>query len=193
VTPAGRPRSAEADQAILEAALACYADHGFEGLTVDAVAEKAGVGKATIYRRYPSKIDLVFDAVATFTGRDDPVPDTGSLRGDLTELVGRNARVLSGAEMQCVVRNIASDCARYADVAEAHAEYVARKRATLKAVLDAAVARGEVPGYEIDVVIDVLMGPVFFRALFRRRAVDRRFVDTIVDTTVAYLTAGRER
>ena len=187
MSPPGRPRSAECDRAILDATLSCYGDSGFAGLTIDAVAEKAGVSKATIYRRYPTKADLVFEAVAEFSGRDESPPDTGSLRGDLVELTRRMARVLGNPEMQCVVRNMSADLARYHDFAEAHEVYVERKRAGTRAVLDAAVARGDIAGYDLDLVTDLMLGPLFFRVLFRRKKVDRAFLDTIADSVIAEL------
>ena len=74
----GRPRSAEADEAILEAAIELFAEVGLDGLTVEGVAARAGVGKATIYRRYPSKVDLVVAAARCFTQGPTSPPDTGT-------------------------------------------------------------------------------------------------------------------
>jgi AcrR family transcriptional regulator len=85
----GRPRSAEADGAILEAAVDLFAEGGFDGLTVEGVAARANVGKATIYRRYPCKVDMVIAASRSFAlDDDDLLPDTGTTRGDLRALVG---------------------------------------------------------------------------------------------------------
>src|SRR5439155_3363439 len=93
--PPGRPRSAEADEAILEAAVELFAEVGLEGLTVEGVAARAGVGKATIYRRYPGKADLVVAAARRFTeGPIDP-PDTGSTRGNFRALVDGVIRLLT--------------------------------------------------------------------------------------------------
>ena len=79
--PPGRPRSTEADEAILEAAVDLFAECGFDGLTVEGVAARAGVGKATIYRRYPGKLDLVIAASRCFALDDDDLaPDTGDTR-----------------------------------------------------------------------------------------------------------------
>ena len=84
----GRPRSAEADLAILEAAVDLFAEGGFDGLTVEGVAARANVGKATIYRRYPCKVDLVIAASRSFAlDGDDLPPDTGDTRADLHALV----------------------------------------------------------------------------------------------------------
>src|SRR6266542_1733281 len=84
----GRPRSEQAEQAIIEATLDLFAEQGFEGVCVEAVAARAGVGKATIYRRWPNKEELIIDAVASMKG---PVPPIGgkSVRDDLVTLLSR--------------------------------------------------------------------------------------------------------
>ncbi len=79
---AGRPRSAQSHQAILEATLALFAEVGLQGLSIEAIAERAGVGKTTIYRRWSSKEDVVKDALDLFRS-SNPVPDTGNIRNDL--------------------------------------------------------------------------------------------------------------
>ena len=81
---AGRPRSPVCDHSILDAALAEYAANGLDGMSVDAVAARAGVSKATIYRRYPSKAALVAAAACKAADEHAAMPDTGSVRGDLT-------------------------------------------------------------------------------------------------------------
>ena len=83
----GRPRSVDVDHAILEAALEEYGRHGLRGMSVDAVAARAGVSKATIYRRFESKLELVTAAMYQVAEERKPTPDTGSLAGDLRALV----------------------------------------------------------------------------------------------------------
>jgi AcrR family transcriptional regulator len=78
----GRPRSSQSHQAILQAALALFAQEGLAGLSMEAIAEQAGVGKTTIYRRWPSKEDVIKEALTQFR-EEQPLPDTGALRGDL--------------------------------------------------------------------------------------------------------------
>src|SRR4249920_852730 len=75
----GRPRSSEADQAILDAALEVFAGAGYDGLTIEAVADRAGVAKSTIYRRYQDKAELLLAAVECSAEISTPAPDTGSL------------------------------------------------------------------------------------------------------------------
>ena len=82
----GRPRSAQAHKAIIDATLELLAEEGFQGLSIEAVAAKAGVGKTTIYRRWSSKDELVMDAIREVQ-IDLPVIDTGNFRNDLTTLL----------------------------------------------------------------------------------------------------------
>lgn len=92
IRKAGRPRSTESHQAILEATLTLFAEEGLQGLSIEGVAEHAGVGKTTIYRRWSSKEDLIKDALDQFRA-DYPVPDTGNIRNDLLSLT-REAQAL---------------------------------------------------------------------------------------------------
>jgi len=78
----GRPRSPQAHQAILQAAIDLFAQEGLAGLSIEAIAERAGVGKTTIYRRWPSKEDVIKEALTQFRA-EQPLPDTGALRSDL--------------------------------------------------------------------------------------------------------------
>jgi AcrR family transcriptional regulator len=89
---AGRPRNAQSHQAILEATLALFAQEGLAGLSIEAIAERAGVGKATIYRRWSSKEDVIKDAL-TLWRSDLPLPDTGHIRDDLLS-IAKQAREL---------------------------------------------------------------------------------------------------
>ena len=82
IRKAGRPRSAQSHQAILEATLALFAEEGLAGSSIEAIAERAGVGKTTIYRRWSSKEDVIKDALNLFRA-DNPIPDTGNIRNDL--------------------------------------------------------------------------------------------------------------
>ena len=86
----GRPRSAAAHQAILDATVQLLSEVGFAATTVEAVAARAGVGKATVYRRWPSKVPLVIDALDARAIEQVPIPRTGSVRGDLIEFLAEH-------------------------------------------------------------------------------------------------------
>lgn len=94
--PVGRPRSAQAHQAIITAALELLVEKGFNGMSLEAVATRAGVGKKTIYRRWPSKTALVIDALSELHTEPPPVVDTGNFRADMVALFREEVRGHSG-------------------------------------------------------------------------------------------------
>ena len=95
----GRPRSSAADEAILEATVDVFAEVGLEALTMEGVAARAGVGKNTLYRRFPNKLDLVVGAVRRYTDVGAPPPDTGTTRGDVQALVDHLVAIVTETPM----------------------------------------------------------------------------------------------
>jgi AcrR family transcriptional regulator len=177
----GRPRSAEADQAILAAAVELFTEHGYEGLSMERVAERAGVGKATIYRRYPAKADLVLAAVACVMQGEDVHPDTGSLRGDVAAIVDRLTRKLT-SDVGRMLPQFIADMSRHPDLAEAHRAFVAEKRAISKAAFRRAIERGEMdPDFDIELAADLLGAPLFYRRLLSGAPLSRRYAASVVD------------
>ncbi|MDT3395884.1 TetR/AcrR family transcriptional regulator [Streptomyces sp. B1866] len=169
----GRPRDGRVDEAILDATRKLLAGSGYAGLTVDAVAELAGIGKAAIYRRYATKQEMVF--AAAVHGRSlAPPPDTGDLLGDLTalveEIVGRLTSPAAGAAVLGLLADVGSSAA-LAD--RFHEAFVVREQAGIAALLDRAVARGELaPAPDVGLVHALVTGPVFAMLYLQRRAPD---------------------
>src|SRR3977135_1991058 len=141
----GRPRSAEADEAILEAAVDLFAEGALDGLTGEGVAARANVGKATIYRRYPCKVDLVIAASRCFVlDGDDLQPDTGDTRADLRALVEWLIAMLTTPPIGRALPTMVADRARIPELAEAHRELVEEKRARHREVLQRGTDRGDI-------------------------------------------------
>src|SRR4051794_12498913 len=124
----GRPRSVEADDAILTAAFAVFAECGFDGMTVEGVAARAGVGKGTIYRRYPNKLDLVIAASTYFAQEREPSPDTGTIAGDLRVLIDRLIAVFTNSPVGTALPMMIAERKRLPELAAAHDDITARKR-----------------------------------------------------------------
>jgi AcrR family transcriptional regulator len=187
----GRPRSAEADEAIVDAALAVFAEEGFDGLTMEAVAARAGVGKATVYRRYPGKAELVIRAASCLTAAAAPEADTGSLRGDLQALARNLVHLLTGTVAGRCVPELVAALPRCEQLAAEHEQFTAaRRRLTVRAV-QRAVARGEVPAdTDTEIVADLLAGPIFYRHLVLRGRLDRGYADQVVDAVLGWLGIG---
>ena len=140
----GRPRSEEADRAIEAAALDLLVAEGFGRLSMEGVAARAGVGKATVYRRWSTKEHLVLDAVVHRCAEHIISPDTGSLHGDLMELFG--ALLAKFRRDGDIVRAFSAATARSAELADAFQQtFLDERRAAMRDVLARGVARGELP------------------------------------------------
>jgi AcrR family transcriptional regulator len=158
----GRPRSTDADRAIVATTLKLLEELGYAGVTMSGVAEQAGVSTATLYRRFSSKEELVVDALATLVP-DRPPSDTGTLEGDLRETLGRMGEHLSG-ERGRLMLGLAGEIFRHPALAEAvRARLTAPMQRNMRAMLDRAVFRGEIPRPTDDsVVIALIVGPLHF-------------------------------
>jgi AcrR family transcriptional regulator len=182
----GRPRSAEADEAILEAAVDLFAEGGFDGLTVEGVAARANVGKATIYRRYPCKVDLVIAASRSFAlDGDDLPPDTGDTRADLHALVEWLIAMVTTTPIGRALPMMVADRTRVPELAEAHRVLVQEKRARHREVLQRGIDRGDIRSdVDLEAVIDAYVGPIFYRFLISDAPLDDAFADILVDSVL---------
>jgi AcrR family transcriptional regulator len=184
--PPGRPRSGAADQAILDAALAVFAESGLDGLTVEGVAARAGVGKATIYRRYPCKVDLVIAAARALTDAEVPKPDTGSVDGDLRAIVRNLVRLVTTTVAGRAVPQLVAEAERNDEMRQAHSQFIAGRRAGTMDALRSGIERGELrPDTDVDLVAEMATAPIFFRHLVSGRPLDARFADRVVAAALA--------
>jgi AcrR family transcriptional regulator len=178
----GRPRSVECDTAILEATLEVYGENGFDGMSVDAVATRAGVSKATIYRRFDSKLELVTAAMYHVADTRKPTPDTGSLVGDLRGVLHSLIELANDPTTGCNVRMMVADGARNPELGAAHEEFVRHRRSGILSVFERAVARGELRiGFDHQLAADVLTGPIFYRHLVSHMPVDDAYAEQVLD------------
>ena len=181
----GRPRDARADGAILEAAAAVLAECGAAGFTVDAVAARAGCGKATIYRRWPSRAHLMLETTQQ-AGVHLVDPDTGSVADDLVEILTNLAQKMLHSDVGPLTAATMAEAAVNPATRKMYAEFVAARRAIPCAVVARAVERGELrPDTDVELVVDLLSGPIFARAFMTQAPVDeallRRVVDYVID------------
>ncbi|GGC92351.1 hypothetical protein GCM10011512_19270 [Tersicoccus solisilvae] len=176
----GRPRDPDLDDRILVATQDLLIEHGYGGTTVEAVARAAGTGKAAVYRRWPSKVDLVVAAVRVLSA-PSAVPDTGTVRGDLLACAMHYAR--PDARAARVLASLLSEIGRDAELYEvARASIGEPPVAALRAVLERWAARGAV---DADAPIPLLAGIVpavaFGQVTLQRRALDVATVTDLVD------------
>lgn len=164
--PPGRPRSVAADSAIMQATLELLLDTGYRGLTMEQVRARAGVGKATLYRRFGSKEELVAAAVRHLN-QQIPLPDTGSVRDDILAVAGSvlaaAARVGAATFMPRMLAESAGDPEMHAIFYE---NLVAPRRAVMAEVLRRGIERGELRrDLDVELAIDMLTGPWVYRML----------------------------
>ena len=164
MTPPGRPRSAEADRAILDAALQLLYEHGYNGMSMEAVAEAAGVGKTTVYRRYPSKDDLITAAIVSLKG-GMKMPDSGDTRADLVELLRQVVRSKERIQSMRLMGTLWVAREQNPELLELFRDRVIKpRRQMMLEVLTRGQARGQVRG-GIDPVLvtEMLVGAHFAR------------------------------
>jgi AcrR family transcriptional regulator len=182
----GRPREARADRAILTATLQLMAEHGVRDLRMDDVADRAGVGKATIYRRYRSKDALVSDAIATLVS-EIAIPDTGSTRDDLLALMRQAVELYSGSLAARLMPAVLEETRRNPELASTvRDEFLAGRRAALSVVLERGVRRGDLRrGLDLELALDVLGGALFYRLLVTGGPIDERLAEGVVELILA--------
>jgi AcrR family transcriptional regulator len=181
----GRKRDRTRDSAILEATLDVLAEVGYASMTMDLVAARAKAGKATVYRRWPSKADLVLDAVAQLKRNQvdlDRLPDTGTLRGDLLALFKPES--IEEAERKLkVMAGLVSMLSSHTGLAEAGNEALVESWATAhRRLMRRAVDRGEIPASaDIDTIAQVIPSMAAYRALVQRKPFEWDFLVTLID------------
>lgn len=166
----GRPRDARADAAILRATLDLFSEVGFEGMSIEAVAARAGVGKTTIYRRWPSKEAIVIAAVGASLSGEEPPIDTGKVAGDLAAGAKRAHRFLTGTLSGQVLPQMMCHVAAGTELGRLYIEQVlAPKRRRLIEMLERGLARGELRrDVDLGLAVDSILGTLVFLRLSRR-------------------------
>jgi AcrR family transcriptional regulator len=180
----GRPRSAGIDEALLEATVQLAGEVGMYAMSMDDLAQRAGVSKATIYRRWPSKATLVLDAFAHAIRPFDPI-DTGSARGDLVAYLTQLGRRLETDRTSDVLPDLISASVRDHALRESLDSWVRHRRQPLTAILARAVDREELAAdADIDTIIDALIGAVTYRRLLSHAPLDDDFVARLLSTVL---------
>jgi AcrR family transcriptional regulator len=178
----GRPLDATRDDALRESALELLADIGYDRLTIDKIAAHAGAGKATIYRRWSGKADLIVDALICQKGAIARAPDTGTLRGDLSALIDQSDLEEGGLDAKVMIGLVSAlpHDAELRDVFRTH--FIEPHTAELTVVFDRAVGRGEIrPVANMATIVSILPALVFHRLLISATVPDRAFFESIVE------------
>jgi AcrR family transcriptional regulator len=184
----GRPRSEQADRAIIDAALCVFAEHGVEGLCIEKVAAKAGVGKATIYRRWPGKEDLLLDALAALK-TPLPEPRGDSVREDLVALMQAMASDYADPARAREFALLLGEGAKYPRLmAKYTGTVVEPRREVIRSVLRRGITSGELrPDVDVDVALFMLTGAVIARGKDQPEAISASYAQRVVDELLAGL------
>lgn len=178
----GRPRDPETDKRITAAAAELMLLRGFDKMTVDDVATKAAVGKATVYRRWPSKDDLAVAAMEELYAAEIPAPDTGSIRGDLVESFRSVLTFVNSPEGEAYFRTSMAESVRDERIAALYRASSERVEEATVAMYRRAIARGEVrPDVDLSVAVQWLGGLIGSRAITHRPLPQVEDVGALVD------------
>jgi AcrR family transcriptional regulator len=186
----GRPRDPETDRRITAAAAQLMLQRGFDKMTVDDVASRAGVGKATVYRRWPSKEDLAVTAMQEIYSAEIPDPDTGSIRGDLAESFRNVLVFVNSPEGEAYLRMSIAESIRDPRIAALYRASTERAEQTAARMYHRAIERGEVRAdIDVSMVVQWLGGLIGTRAITHRELPQVGDVDALVDFTLRGILA----
>ncbi|MFV0256942.1 MAG: TetR/AcrR family transcriptional regulator [Acidimicrobiales bacterium] len=186
-----RQRSEEARLKVLASVGDVIIERGVEGLTIEEVAQRSGVAKSTIYRRWPERASLIIDTVQSVFAHV-VAPDTGSLRGDLDayfELM--TAADLSG-RVGRLMPSLTASAARDPEISAALDRLADERERPVRIIMERAVARGELPDdLDFDVVMGTVIGPIVFHKMIRRASVTPGYAAGCLDVALRGLGARR--
>lgn len=188
----GRPRDPAVDTKIIDAAAQLLLERGYDNTTVDDVATRAGVGKATVYRRWPSKDDLALASMTELLASEFPEPDTGSIRGDVEASVHRLIAFVNTDQGAAFIRMTVGESLRDSRVAALHRESIERTEDGGRRILGRAIERDEVrPDIHVDLSLQWLSGFLTVRLISGRPMPAMDEVPAIVDWVLYGLTGSR--
>jgi len=188
----GRPRNAETEKSILAASYDLLLENGFGAVTVEKIAERAKVSKATIYKWWPNKAAVVMDSFLSAAMSRLPVPDTGSVINDIIIQVTNLARFLISREGRVINELIAEGQFDVKLAEEYRARYFNPRRLESRRILERGVNRGELrKDLDIELSIDLIYGPLFYRLLVTGDKLDESFIEVLIKYAFEGINAER--
>lgn len=177
----GRPRSEETKNAILSASYDLLLENGFVAITVDKISERAGVSKATIYKWWPNKAAVVMDGFLAAAASKLPQPHTGSAINDIFLQVTNLTKFLISREGK-VINELIAEGQYDSNLAEAYlSRYFKPRRLDSRHILERGVESGELrKDLDIELCIDLIYGPIFYRLLITRAPIDEDFIKSLI-------------
>lgn len=185
------PRVTRSRTAVIAATLDLLVERGITATTIEAVAERSGVAKTTIYRQWDGQPALVLDAMGT-TVRTPTDPNTGTLRGDLLDLLGGLADALTTSPAAGLIPALIDAAERDPAFAALHHREATQRHQVVHTAIARGIERGELPpDTDPADVLDMVTGPVFYRRLVSAGTVDRAFAQRVVDRALAAYVGDR--
>lgn len=182
-------RSARVREKVHDATVEVLLEAGLEGFGIPEVAERAGVHKTSIYRRWGDASGLLLDALLSRVGEEVPIPNTGSLRGDLRELVRKVAEFLESPIGSALVRTTTVEMGS-AELSTGRGRYWEQRFSLNRGIFERAIERGELAvGTDTDLALEVLIGPLYLRVLVTGEPLEEGFLDGVVETVLNGLHA----
>lgn len=180
----GRPRSERARRAVLATAAQLIEEAGPGHLTMEAIARGAGVSRQTVYRWWSSPAEVVLEALAEGAAEVAPLPDTGALESDLRQLLRQTVAGVSGNA--AMLAAVMAEAQRDEDFGELfQSQFLARRRAVARQVLESARARGEIgTGADLDFLAELIFAMLWYRVLTGHAPLNRRFADQLTATVL---------
>nr|WP_156000119.1 TetR/AcrR family transcriptional regulator [Streptomonospora sp. PA3] len=175
--------------AIQAAVFTELAKHGYGRLSIEAVARRAGVGKTAIYRRWSSKLQMVLEVVSAAAVKVMPVPDTGTLSGDIRELLDAGAQAMRHPLASQIVPDLLAEASRNPDIAETLENALRETQQGVSAVMiKNAVERGDLPAdTDAELAFDMVFGPLYWRVAVTRSPVSNDYLDRLAEGATAAL------
>ncbi|MEC0184756.1 TetR/AcrR family transcriptional regulator [Paenibacillus peoriae] len=179
----GRPRNVETQKSILSASYDLLLENGFGAVTVEKIAERAGVSKATIYKWWPNKAAVVIDGFLTAAADRLPIPDTDSAFQDLLIHATNVTRFMLSREGK-IIAELIGEGQFDAGLAEAYqTRYIHPRRLEARQLLERGVQSGELKGnLDIELSIDLIYGPIFYRLLVTGGPLDDAYIQDLVES-----------
>lgn len=185
---------ASVTDALTRALFVEWAERGYAALSLEAVAKRAGVGKAALYRRWPSKLAMISDRLNAVGVELTDIPDLGSLARDVRAILLDIRRLLRHPLIRRIVPDIYAELARSPGLRTVIEPFQAARRVRAERIIHQAIARGELPGdTNLSLASDLLAAPLYWHMIVIGRSADRAYIEGLANAIVAMLQSGAQK